>query len=67
MICVTYLSLSFPSLQVSAVGEWLESDRTFHIIRDHPSHNGEFKIIAMGRPYRVVQLDFTPEIEVLYV
>lgn len=28
-------------MQVMAVNEWLRSDKTFHIMRDHPSHNGE--------------------------
>lgn len=30
--------------EVSAVEEWVQSDKTFHIMRDHPSHNGNNKI-----------------------
>ena len=26
--------------EVAAVKEWLDSNQTFHIMRDHPSHNG---------------------------
>ena len=40
-ILLNFLSFSSSS-QVSAVNAWLEANRTFHIMRDHPSHNGKY-------------------------
>ena len=34
------LDSSLSTREKSAVDEWLNSDKLFHAIRDHPSHNG---------------------------
>lgn len=65
----TFLSRDLDSMilerEVAAVKEWLGSNETFHIMRDHPSHNGYMlaglwggRRIA-GQPSNLVELGST--------
>ena len=39
------LCLNILYFQVAAVSDWLKTNKTFHIMRDHPSHNGKYHML----------------------